>query len=122
MAATAGSRRASGRRGEVAPGQPRWTVLVFMGTHTVEDNVSLEAAAVGDLADALRALEARGLRVIVVARIHGHRHRLARVRVNSDGTFSLRPRVRAARGARFVRVHAVVRGVGRSRSIRVRLR
>ena len=64
----------------------------------------------------------RGLRVVVVARVHEHRHRLARVRVSSNGTFSLRPRVRAARGVRFVRVHAVVRGVGRSRSIRVRLR
>ena len=64
----------------------------------------------------------RGLRVVVVARVRGHRHRLARVRVRSNGTFSLRPRVRAARGARFVRVHAVVPGVGRSRSIRVRLR
>jgi parallel beta-helix repeat protein len=63
-----------------------------------------------------------GLRVIVVARVRGHRHRLARVRVRSNGTFSLRPRVRAARGARFVHVQAVVRGVGRSRSIRVRLR
>ena len=64
----------------------------------------------------------RGLRAIVVASVHGHHHRLARVRVSSNGTFSLRPRVRAARSARFVRVHAVVRGVGRSRSIRVRLR
>jgi parallel beta-helix repeat protein len=64
----------------------------------------------------------RGLRAIVVASVHGHRHRLARVRVSSNGTFSLRPRVRAARSARFVRVHAVVRGVGRSRSIRIRLR
>ena len=64
----------------------------------------------------------RGLRVVVVARVHGHRHRLARVRVSRNGTFALRPRVRAARGARFVRVHAVVRGVGRSRAIRVRLR
>jgi parallel beta-helix repeat protein len=63
-----------------------------------------------------------GLRAVVVARVHGHRHRLARVRVSSNGTFSLRPRVRAARGARFVRVQAVVPGVGRSRSIRVRLR
>jgi parallel beta-helix repeat protein len=64
----------------------------------------------------------RGLHVVVVARVRGHRHRLARVRVSSNGTFSLRPRVRAARGVRFVRVQAVVRGVGRSRSIRVRLR
>jgi parallel beta-helix repeat protein len=63
-----------------------------------------------------------GLHVVVVARVRGHRHRLARVRVSSNGTFSLRPRVRAARGVRFVRVQAVVRGVGRSRSIRVRLR
>ena len=64
----------------------------------------------------------RGLRVMVVVRVHGHRHLLARVRVSRDGTFSLRPRVRGARGARSVRVQAVVRGVGRSRSIRVRLR
>ena len=64
----------------------------------------------------------RGLRVVVVARVHGHRHRLARVRVSRNGTFALRPRVRAAPGAHFVRVHAVVRGVGRSRAIRVRLR
>jgi hypothetical protein len=64
----------------------------------------------------------RGLRVVVVAQVRGHRHRLARVRVSSNGTFSLRPRVRAARGARFVRVHAVVPGVGRSRTISVRLR
>jgi parallel beta-helix repeat protein len=64
----------------------------------------------------------RGLHVVVVARVHGHRHRLARVRVSRNGTFSVRPRVRAARGARLVRVHAVVRGVGRSRTIRVRLR
>ena len=64
----------------------------------------------------------RGLSVAVVARVHGHRHLLARVPVSRNGTFSLRPRVRAARGARFVRVQAVVRGVGRSRSIRVRLR
>jgi parallel beta-helix repeat protein len=64
----------------------------------------------------------RGLSVAVVARVHGHRHLLARVPVSRNGTFSLRPRVRAVRGARFVRVQAVVRGVGRSRSIRVRLR
>jgi hypothetical protein len=63
-----------------------------------------------------------GLRVVVVARVHGQRHLLARVPVSRDGTFSLRPRVRGTRGARFVRVQAVVRGVGRSRSIRVRLR
>jgi parallel beta-helix repeat protein len=63
-----------------------------------------------------------GLRVTVVALVRGHSHRLARVRVARDGTFSLRPRVRAARGTRYVRVRAVVRGVGRSRSIRVRLR
>ena len=63
-----------------------------------------------------------GQRVTVVAHVGGHRHRLARVRVATNGTFSLRPRVRAARGARYVRVRAVVRGVGHSRTIRVRLR
>jgi nitrous oxidase accessory protein NosD len=61
----------------------------------------------------------RGLRVTIVARAHGHRRRLARIRVRPDGTFAVRPRVRAAR---FVRVHAVARGVGRSRTIRLKLR
>lgn len=69
MAATAGSRRASGRRGEVAPGQPRWTVLVFMGTDTVEDNVSLEAAAVSDLAEMAAIGSGDGVAIVVQA--HG---------------------------------------------------
>jgi Right handed beta helix region len=64
----------------------------------------------------------RGLHVVVVAHVRGHRHRLARVRVAKNGTFALRPRVRAASSVRVIRVHAVVRGVGHSRSIRVRLR
>jgi parallel beta-helix repeat protein len=62
-----------------------------------------------------------GLRVIVVARARGHQRRLASVRVRRNGTFALRPRVRVARGIRVVRVRAVVRGVGHSRTIRVRL-
>jgi hypothetical protein len=57
----------------------------------------------------------------VVARVRGHQRRLATVRVRRNGTFALRPRVRVARGVRVVRVHAVVRGVGRSRVIRIRL-
>jgi parallel beta-helix repeat protein len=63
-----------------------------------------------------------GLRVTVIARVRGHRHRLASVRVAKNGTFFLQPRIRAARGARFMRLHAVVHGVGHSRSIRLRLR
>ena len=63
-----------------------------------------------------------GLHVTIVARSHGHRRRLARVPIRADGTFLLRPRLHAPRAARFVRVSAVVRGVGRSRSIRVKLR
>jgi parallel beta-helix repeat protein len=63
-----------------------------------------------------------GLRVTLIARVRGHRHRLATVRVARNGTFALRPRIHAARGARFMRVHAVVHGVGSSRSIRLRLR
>jgi hypothetical protein len=59
--------------------------------------------------------------VFIVARARGHRHRLASARLTKDGTFAVRPRVRAARAARFVRIHAVVRGVGRSRSIRLKL-
>jgi parallel beta-helix repeat protein len=62
-----------------------------------------------------------GLRVVVVARVRGHQRRLATARVRRNGTFALRPRVRVARGVRVVRVRAVVRGVGRSRPIRVRL-
>jgi parallel beta-helix repeat protein len=62
-----------------------------------------------------------GLRVVVVARVRGHQRRLASVRVRRNGTFALRPRVRVARGVRVVRVRAVVRGVGHSRTIRVRL-
>jgi hypothetical protein len=63
-----------------------------------------------------------GLRVTIVARTRGHRRRLARVPIRADGTFALRPRLHAPRVARFVRVSAVVRGLGHSRSIRLRLR
>jgi parallel beta-helix repeat protein len=63
-----------------------------------------------------------GLRVSVVAHARGQRHRLADVRLREDGTFSLRPRVRAARGVRILRIRAVVPGVGRSPCIRLRLR
>jgi parallel beta-helix repeat protein len=63
-----------------------------------------------------------GLRVTIFARAHGQRRRLARVAVRANGTFAVRPRVRAPRATRFVNVSAVVRGVGRSRSIRLKLR
>jgi nitrous oxidase accessory protein NosD len=63
-----------------------------------------------------------GLHAVLFARSHGHRRRLARVAIRANGTFALRPRVRAPRAARFVRVRAVVRGVGHSRSIRLKLR
>jgi hypothetical protein len=63
-----------------------------------------------------------GLRVTILARSRGHRRRLARVALFSNGTFAVRPRVRAPRKARYVRIQAVVRGVGRSRSIRLKLR
>jgi hypothetical protein len=68
-----------------------------------------------------------GLRVTVVARVRGHKRRLATVRVRRNGTFALRPRVRVAHGVRVVRVRAVVhatgrwRVIGRSRAIRIRL-
>jgi parallel beta-helix repeat protein len=68
-----------------------------------------------------------GLRVTVVARVRGHKRRLATVRVRGNGTFALRPRVRVARGVRAVRVRAVARVagrgrvIGRSHAIRVRL-
>jgi parallel beta-helix repeat protein len=61
-------------------------------------------------------------RVFIVARARGHRRRLGSARLTEDGTFVLRPRVRAVRAARFLRIHAVVRGVGRSHSIRLKLR
>jgi hypothetical protein len=69
VAASERGRRAGGRRGEALPGQPRWTVLVFMGTHTVEDNVSLEAAAVSDLAEMAAVGSGDGVAIVVQA--HG---------------------------------------------------
>jgi parallel beta-helix repeat protein len=71
----------------------------------------------------LRSGEARpGQRVHVFARAKGKRRRLGSARVDSQGRFALRSRVRAGRKVRAVRVTAVVKGVGHSRSIRVRLR
>jgi parallel beta-helix repeat protein len=71
----------------------------------------------------LRSGEARpGTRVTIFARSRAHRRRVADTRLNAEGNFAIRPRLRAGRQARFVRVSAVVRGVGHSRSIRVRLR
>jgi nitrous oxidase accessory protein NosD len=63
-----------------------------------------------------------GLRVTIFASSRGQRRRLGGARLDSQGRFSVRPRVRVSRAARFVRLSAVVRGVGHSRSIRVRLR
>jgi Right handed beta helix region len=63
-----------------------------------------------------------GQRVTIFVSSRGHRRRLGSARLNARGTFSVRPRLRASRAARFVRVSAAVRGVGHSRSIRVRLR
>jgi parallel beta-helix repeat protein len=63
-----------------------------------------------------------GLRVSVFARAHGHRRLLARAAVRRNGIFVVHPHVRAPRKARFVRITAVVRGIGHSRSIRLRIR
>ena len=63
-----------------------------------------------------------GLRVSVFARAQGHRRLLARAAVRRNGIFVLHPHVRAPREARFVRITAVVRGIGHSRSIRLRVR
>jgi parallel beta-helix repeat protein len=63
-----------------------------------------------------------GLRVTIFASWRGHRHRLASTRLDSKGRFRARPRLRTRRAVRVVRLSAVVRGVGRSRSVRVRLR
>jgi parallel beta-helix repeat protein len=71
----------------------------------------------------LRSGEARpGQRVHIFARAKGTRRRLGTARVDAKGRFALRSRVRAGRRVRAVRVTAVVRGVGHSRSVRVRLR
>jgi parallel beta-helix repeat protein len=61
-------------------------------------------------------------RVIVVARVSGHRRRLALVNPRGNGTFALRPRVHIAATGRLLRVQAIVRGVGSSHVVRVRLR
>jgi nitrous oxidase accessory protein NosD len=63
-----------------------------------------------------------GQRVTILARSRGHWRRIGASRLDAKGSFSLRPRVRASRSARFLRVRAVVHGVGHSRSLRVRLR
>jgi parallel beta-helix repeat protein len=71
----------------------------------------------------LRSGEGRpGQRVHVFARAKGKRRRLGSARVDAQGRFALRSRVRVGRKVRAVRVTAVVKGVGHSRSIRVRLR
>jgi hypothetical protein len=62
------------------------------------------------------------LHVAVFARSRGHRRLLVRVALRKDGAFAVRPHVRVPRRARFVRISAVVRGVGHSRSIRLRVR
>ena len=60
-----------------------------------------------------------GLRVKLVARGPAGRRTIAFARVRSGGAFTVRPRLRV-RGA-AVKLQAVVRGVGRSRSVRLRL-
>jgi parallel beta-helix repeat protein len=63
-----------------------------------------------------------GQRVIVAARTSGRWRRIGTARVGANGRFRLRPRMRARRGARVVRIRAIVRSVGRSRSVKLRLR
>jgi len=58
----------------------------------------------------------------VVARFRGRSRVLAKVKPRRNGTFGLRPHVRVGRKVHVLRVHAVVRGVGRSHTFRVRLR
>jgi Right handed beta helix region len=62
------------------------------------------------------------LRVIVLARGRGRWYRAATARVRADGSFAARARIRGGRRLHAVRVRALVRRVGRSRTARVALR
>lgn len=61
-----------------------------------------------------------GRRVLIVAHVKRHRKVLARVKVKRNGRFKVRARVHL-RG-KVVRVRAILRGVGSSRVVRLRLR
>ena len=67
----------------------------------------------------LRGVEAAGARVVIVARSRGGWRRVAAPRIGADGRFATRRHLRLRQGARAVRIRAVVRGVARSRSVRL---
>jgi hypothetical protein len=63
-------------------------------------------------------------RVRLMVRTGRHWHLLRRKPLRSGGTFATNPRLHGARlhGARVVRIRAVVKGVGRSNVVRIRVR
>lgn len=53
----------------VEPAQGTWTVMVFMGTHTIEGHASLEAAALDDIAEMTSVGSGDGVDIFV--QVHG---------------------------------------------------
>jgi parallel beta-helix repeat protein len=71
----------------------------------------------------LRTGVAPGVPVAVMVRTsRGSWRQLAQTRARRNGRFHLNPRLRVGHGSRIVRLRAQVRGVGRSQSVRVRVR
>lgn len=69
-----------------------------------------------------RARVRRGRVVRLYARIKGRRKLVGKARLKANGRFAARPRLRRLRiRGKVVRIQAVVQGVGRSRSVRVRI-
>jgi parallel beta-helix repeat protein len=66
--------------------------------------------------------QAGGKRVFILARRNGHWRRVASARVRSNGRYSVKRRLRVRRGSKAVRLRAIVKRVGRSRSVRLRVR
>ena len=69
-----------------------------------------------------RARVPRGKIVRLYARIKGRRKLVGKARLKANGRFAARPRLRRLRlRGKIVRLQAVIQGVGRSRSVRVRI-
>jgi parallel beta-helix repeat protein len=69
-----------------------------------------------------RARVRRGKVVRLYSRIKGRRKLVGRARLNANGRFAAAPRLRRLRiRGKVVRLQAVIQGVGRSRSVRVRI-
>ncbi len=70
----------------------------------------------------VRGTFAPGARVRLMVHSGGRWHRLRPKPIGADGTFACNPRVRLRHGVKVLRIRAVVKGVGRSNIVRVRIR